>query len=206
MDISIIGGGGVKLVGKNLNVYADPPAGFKENAKTAKGIVVTHSTTEGLATLDEAMVLDRPGEYEVGGAMIMGVPARRHIDESGELNTMFSIQLDGINVVVTGNVAGDLTAAQLEGLGKVDVLVIPVGGHGLTLEPEEAAKLVSRLEPAYVVPVHYDDGHSKYEMPQAKVDLFLKEMGVNPEPLPRLKVSPRELPTETQVIVLGAAG
>lgn len=204
MDITFLGGGCVKLSGKNLNVICDPTSTTAGGKSIAKANVVTWST-DGFAKVADTMVLDVPGEYEVGGAMITGVGARRHSDEGGELATIFSIMIDGVNVVVTGAIAGDLKIDQLEALGKVDVLVIPVGGHGLTLEPEEAATLVAKLEPAYVVPVHYEDGVTKYELPQAPVDVFLKEMGVNPEPVAKLKLNPKELPTETQVVVLTAA-
>jgi len=88
----------------------------------------------------------------------------------------------------------------------VDVLIVPVGGNGLTLDAEGAAAVVAQLEPGYVVPVHYNDGVSKYPMPQDGVDKFLKEMGVNPEPENKLKVNSKEAPAETQVVVLTRVG
>jgi L-ascorbate metabolism protein UlaG (beta-lactamase superfamily) len=154
------------------------------------------------------MTIDSPGEYEVKGVMVTGVPARLHIDESGKRGTVYSITVDGVNVVAVGNIAGRLDDSQVESLGNVDVLVIPVGGHGLTLEAEEAATVVSQLEPSYVIPVHYDDGKTTYAMPQSKVDEFLKEMGSKlPEELEsKLKVNAKEAPVETQVVVLKRVG
>ncbi len=140
------------------------------------------------------MVLDLPGEYEVGGAMITGVGTRRYGDETGELDTIFSFNIDGVKVVVTGSIAGDLSAEKLEALGKVDALVIPVGDNDAD-QASAAAAVVAKLEPAYVVPV----GYSK--TPEA----FLKELGVKPEPQPKLKLSAKELPAETQVVVLAPA-
>ena len=95
MDITYLGGNTVKLSGKNLNVICDPAKNTVGNKSLAKANVVSWST-DGLAKLDDAMVLDLPGEYEVGGAMITGVAA-------GE-TTMFSFNIDGVNVVVTGPV------------------------------------------------------------------------------------------------------
>jgi len=152
------------------------------------------------------MVIDGPGEYEVKGAMITGVPARLHIDEDGTRATVYSIRIDGVNVVVTGNIAGKLDNKEVGLLGNVDVLVVPVGGAGLTLDAEGAAAVITQFEPSYVVPVHYDDGKTKYEMPQDKLDLFLKEMGSSPEPESKLKVNAKEAPAETQVVVLKRAG
>jgi L-ascorbate metabolism protein UlaG (beta-lactamase superfamily) len=177
MDITYLGGNTVKLSGKNLNVICDPATSTASNKSLAMANVVSWST-DGLAKIDDAMVLDLPGEYEVGGAMINGVAAGK--------TTVFSFQIDGVNVVVTGPVDVEPSSAQLETLGKVDVLVIRVG--------EKAAALVAKLEPAYVVPVGYD------KTPGA----FLNEMGASPDPVAKLKVSARELPTETQVVVLTA--
>jgi L-ascorbate metabolism protein UlaG (beta-lactamase superfamily) len=153
-----------------------------------------------------AMVIDGPGEYEVKGAMITGVPARLHINESGHRGASYSIVVEGVNVVVTGNIAGKLEEDQVEKLGQVDVLVVPVGGNGLTLDAEGAAAVVTQFEPSYVVPVHYDDGVTKYPVPQASVEVFLKEMGSKPEPESRLRITQKEPPAETQVVLLTRSG
>lgn len=197
----------MKLAGRNLNVVCDPVEGMNIRAD-----VVTWSSNlpEGEGEVYTApagvMVLDGPGDYEVKGAMITGVPAQLHIDESGQRGTAYSIVIDGLNIVVTGNISGKLAQDEVEKLGQVDVVVVPVGGNGLTLDAEGAAAVVAQLEPSWVVPVHYDDGVSKYPMPQAGVDLFLKEMGSNPEPENKLRISQKEPPAETQVVLLTRVG
>ena len=206
MDITYMGAGGVRLQGKNLDVVCDAPAASKAKGDVATWSVKTEVGGEPLAAPSGAMVIDGPGEYEVKRAMITGVPVRLHIDESGHRGTAYSIVIDGINVVVTGNIAGKLDEDQIENLGSVDVLVVPVGGGGLTLDAEGAVAVVTQLEPSYVVPVHYDDGVSKYPVPQAGVEKFLKEMGVNPEPETKLKLAVREEVTETKVVVLNRVG
>lgn len=207
MDITYLGAGSVKLAGRNINVVCDPSV-----SSNVKADVVTWSATlpegegEVYREIPGATLIDGPGEYEVKGAMITGVPTRLHTDESGRRGTAYSIVVDGVNVVVVGNVAGKLDADEIENLGQVDVLVVPVGGGGLTLDAEGAAAVVAQLEPSYVVPVHYDDDVTTYAVPQAKVDLFLKEMGVNPEPESKLRVNPKEAPAETQVVLLTRVG
>ena len=202
MDITYLGAGSVKLSGKNLNVISDPIGAGKADVVTLSGPAEAGEWP----VLAGAMSIYSPGEYEVKGAMITGVPARSHLDEDGYRSTVYSILIDGVNVVIAGNISGKLDAEQVEHLGQVDVLVVPVGGKGLTLDAEGAAAVVAQLEPGYVVPVHYDDGVSKYPMPQDGVELFLKEMGVNPEPESKLRVNSKEAPTETQVVVLTRAG
>lgn len=206
MDITYLGAGSVKLAGRNLNVVVDP---FSDGAGLgkfgAKADVVILTGPEGYGSVPDAMVIDGPGEYEIKGSMITGVPAQLHIDESGHRSTVYSVLVDGVNVVIAGNIAGKLDDAQLESLGNVDVLVVPVGGKGLTLDAEGASKVVGQLEPSYVVPVHYDDGKTTYPMPQDGAELFFKEMGVKPEPETKFKVNAKEMPPETQVIYLTRA-
>jgi L-ascorbate metabolism protein UlaG (beta-lactamase superfamily) len=204
MDITYLGTGSVKLLGKNLNVVCDPVTAVKADVVTASGPPA--ESEAGWPLSGDAMLVDVPGEYEVKGAMITGVPARLHIDEDGHRGTVYSVLIDGVNVVIAGNISGKLDEDQIENLGQVDVLVVPVGGGGLTLDAEGAAAVVAQLEPGYVVPVHYDDGVTKYPVPQAGVDKFLKEMGVNPEPESKLRVNTKEAPVETQVVVLTRAG
>jgi L-ascorbate metabolism protein UlaG (beta-lactamase superfamily) len=203
MDLTYLGAGCVKLSGKSLTVVCDPLKDDAVMAKaSAKADVVTVSQENMNGVVSSGMIVDGPGEYEVKGAMITGVPVKLHIDEDGQRCTMFSISMDGVNVVVVGNMFGKLSSSQVEKLGRVDVLVVPVGNHGLTLDAEGAVAVIGQLEPSYVVPVHYDDGHTKYEMPQDGVDVFLKEMGLTVEPVAKLKVSPRDLPEQPQVVVL----
>jgi L-ascorbate metabolism protein UlaG (beta-lactamase superfamily) len=207
VDISYLGGGSVKVSGRNLSVVSDPI-----NPKQLKADVVlltSIANEDGQNDVEYpagTIVIDRPGQYEVKGATITGVPARLHIDESGDRGTVYSVGVENTNTVVTGNIAGSLAKDEIEGLGRIDALVVPVGGGGLTLDAQGAAEVVAQLEPNYVVPVHYDDGVTKYSVPQAGVDLFLKEMGVSPEPEAKLRLTQKEDPSETQVVLLNRAG
>jgi L-ascorbate metabolism protein UlaG (beta-lactamase superfamily) len=206
MDITYLGAGSVKISGKNLNVVCDPFGPDTGLGKFSAKADVVALTGPDEVRVAEALMIDAPGEYEVKGTSITGVPARLHIDEDGHRGTVYSILVDGVNVVVTGNIDGKLDEDQVENLGQVDVLVVPVGGHGLTLDAEGAAAVVTQLEPGYVVPVHYDDGSTKYPVPQDTVDKFLKEMGSSPEPESKLRINQKEAPAETQVVLLTRAG
>jgi L-ascorbate metabolism protein UlaG (beta-lactamase superfamily) len=205
MDLTYLGAGAIKLSSKNLTVVCDPYS--KDTGLpliTARAEVVTKSANERLGdVVGSPIVFDQPGEYEAKGVSIKGIPARLHIDEDGERGTVFGFDMEGTNVVVVGNIAGKLDDRQLERLGQADVLVVPVGGHGLTLDATGAAELVTQFEPSYVIPVHYDDGKTIYPVPQDGVEEFLKEMGSSGiEPISKLKINPKEMPTETQIVVL----
>lgn len=150
------------------------------------------------------LVFDGPGEYEVADISIIGISARSHMDESGiERATMFKLVTGEMSVLFTGHVHPDLTEAQLEAVGMIDVMVVPVGGNGYTVDPVGALKLIKAIEPKLVVPSHYADKSLKYPVPQQELSAALKEIGMEPkETVSKLKLKPTELADVTQLIVL----
>lgn len=203
MEVTAFGGNSVRLTTKSIAVAVDPSPNV--SSKLSNDVVLLTQSHDS-ASAGEAMVIDGPGEYEVKGAMITGLPARLHVDEQkdGQRGTVYGLTADGIKVAVVGNIHPDLTDSQVELLGQPHLLIIPVGGHGLTLDGQAAAKIVSQLEPKYVVPVHFDDGVTKYDVPQDKVEVFLKEVGASPEPQSKLKLTLKDLPVETITALLKA--
>ena len=209
MEITFLGMNCVRLTGKDLAVLCDPypkASGIAELKLTNDATLLSVVGAE--LPSKPGMVIDSPGEYEIKGATIAGVAARLHIDAPEEpmKATIYSVTIDGIRVGYLGNIAAGLSGEQIEALGQIDVLVLPVGGHGLTLDATAAAQIISQLEPKYVVPTHFDDGGTKYEVPQDKLEIFLKEIGSNPEPQAKLRITPKDLPLETTVAVLQRQG
>jgi L-ascorbate metabolism protein UlaG (beta-lactamase superfamily) len=179
-------------------LVCDPAAASKKAAAD----VVLVSSPEVKVPATEAMIIDGPGEYEVKGALITGVATQLHSDEDGMRGTSYVIEADGIKTVFLGNVAPNLSSEQLDPMADADVLLIPVGGHGLTLDATSAAGIVSQIEPKYVIPTHYNDG-TNYAVPQDDVSKFTAELGMKAEPETKFKV-PKELPPETTLVVLKA--
>lgn len=201
MELSYLGAGCIRLATKAATIIVDPygqEGGLGEFTASADVFLLTQPREGKL----EGMTFDSPGEYEVRGIMITGLPAQLHVDAEGQAGTMYLVRSEGQTVLVTGNIAPGLSKEQIGQLGKVDVLVVPVGGHGLTLDAPAAAELVSLIEPTFVIPVHYDDGKTKYAMPQDTAEPFFKELGAKPEPTAKFKLSNRDLPDETAPIYL----
>jgi L-ascorbate metabolism protein UlaG (beta-lactamase superfamily) len=125
------------------------------------------------------LLIDGPGEYGVADFDIVGVPARRHIDSENEglLSTMYRVEVSETRIGIIGNIDGKLTDEQLEALGVLDILIIPVGGNGYTLDATGASSLIKMISPKFVIPVHYADKQLKYEVPQSEIDLFISELG-----------------------------
>jgi L-ascorbate metabolism protein UlaG (beta-lactamase superfamily) len=84
---------------------------------------------------DARLVIQDPGEYEASEISIFGVGARAHMDEKGTKNaTIYKIQTDDLKVAFVGHIHPDITEDEVAELGMIDILFIPVGGSGYTLE------------------------------------------------------------------------
>lgn len=152
------------------------------------------------------LTFDSPGDYEVSDISVVGIPARAHIDESGLNATMFKLVVGEQSVLVTGHIYPELSEVQLETIGIVDVLVVPVGGSGYTTDPVGALKLIKEIEPKLVIPTHYDDKALKFPVPQLSLAAALKELGMEPkETVSKLKIKPAELADITQLVILEKA-
>lgn len=161
------------------------------------------ATQAGFAGADGRVTVDMPGEYEISDISIHGVAAARMIDYDGSLQaTMYRIAFPELSIAVLGHVATPLTDEQLESLGMVDILILPVGGGGYTLDAHHAVDMVHKINPKLIIPTHYADPHSKYEVPQDPLEPFVKELGATVEVSPKWKIKNGVLPEIQTVIEL----
>jgi L-ascorbate metabolism protein UlaG (beta-lactamase superfamily) len=184
-----------------------PSLRLKADIVTVSHSAPGHSNTE--AVKGETRALRGPGEYEIGGVFITGIPTVKTQAESAKKkksapetksNTVFVFDYDGLTVCHLGDLDHVPSQAQIEALGAVNVALVPVGGGG-GLNAAQAAEVVSLLEPSIVVPMHYrtDSGSPQLD----PVSKFLKEMGLGATKAePGLKVTRASLPEETHVILL----
>jgi L-ascorbate metabolism protein UlaG (beta-lactamase superfamily) len=149
------------------------------------------------------LALDSPGEYEVSDISITGIAARSHMDEDGLKATMFKVTAGELSVLFTGHIYPELSDDQLEAIGLVDLMVVPVGGHGYTVDPVGALKLIRAIEPKLVIPSHYDDKALKLPTPQTELPIALNELAMEPkETVAKLKLKPTDLTDVTQLVIL----
>jgi L-ascorbate metabolism protein UlaG (beta-lactamase superfamily) len=155
-------------------------------------------------TLNARLTFDSPGEYEVSDISIIGVAAQAHVDEPNTLNaTMFKLIVGEQSILVTGHIYPKLSDKQLEVIGSVDILVVPVGGNGYTVDPAGALQIIKTIEPKVVIPTHYADTALKFSVPQQTLPQVLKELAMEPkETVPKLRIKPSELTDVTQLIIL----
>lgn len=210
MDIIWYGQACFKLKGKNAQVLIDPFSEEFIGLKLPKDLscdllINTHDHPDHnnfAAIPDSPIKITGPGAYEIKGIAVTGVSVyhdKKQGEERGR-NTIYNIEIDGVNVVHLGDLGHELTESQLDELGPSDILLIPVGGV-YTIDAKDASTVVSQIEPKIIIPMHYSLPGLKAEL--APVENFLKEMGVeNTAPLPKLSISRDKLPDEMEVVVL----
>ena len=147
-------------------------------------------------------VISGAGEYEIGSVFITGVQTDTNGKKVADKprNTLYVFDYEGLNVAHLGDLRQAPSQSEIEALGTVNVLLIPVGG-GQALNAATAAEVVSMIEPNIVIPMHYATKDVNIQLePLGK---FLKEMGLTShETQPSLKITRSGLPEETRVVVL----
>jgi L-ascorbate metabolism protein UlaG (beta-lactamase superfamily) len=213
MEITWYGHSCFRLTERNYATVVTDPYDSKTigyDALRLKSDIVTvshdapgHNNTD--AVKGTSHVIDGPGEFEIGGVFITGVQSdsggsSKKKKEDAPRNTIYVFDYDGITVAHLGDLKSTPTQAEIESLGTVNVVLVPVGGGG-GLNAAKAAEVISLIEPNLVIPMHYSTPASKLSLDS--LNKFVKEMGLStPETQPSLKVTRSGLPNETHVVVL----
>lgn len=221
MELTWYGRTCIRLRGKEAVVVADPyqsvvgPTGrgltgdivtFSHPDDTplprAKGKTSRDGRTLLPASLDEAFVLDGPGEYEVHEVLITGVRTYRDDARGAERGkgVAFAIELDGVHTIHLGDIGHLLSEEKLADIGSVDIVCVPLGG---LLPPSQAAALVAQLDPKIVVPMPICEDEA--DCAEA-LKRFFHEMGAEPATQPKLAVTATSLPAETITVLLESRG
>lgn len=207
VEIEYKGANCVVISTKKAKLVADPKlsvVGLKDYA--TKGIIEVATEARFVVNdPDVALAIDGPGEYEVSDFSIRGISARRHIDgpDQPSIATIYRIEVEDVRIGLIGNVDAKLSETQLEELGVLDVLILPVGGGGYTLDATSAATLARSTDVKAIIPVHYEDSAIRYEVPQDEVAVFEKELGGEVERIDRYKIkSAVSLPQALTIIEL----
>lgn len=205
MEFQYYGGNCVRISTKEAEIVIDDnltSLGLKSVAKA--GDINLFTTYDPDAVQAKVLSINVPGEYEISKVSIQGIPARAHMEEGDKQSaTIFKLTNAELRVAVVGHIHPNLDDAQLEAIGTVDVLIIPVGGGGYTLDAMGALQVIKKIEPKIIIPVHYADPKVKYEVPQASLEEVLKNMSMEVHATTgRLKLKASDLPEATQLIVL----
>ena len=212
MDITWMGHAATRIRTRAAAVVMDPynkSVGGTMGRPDAHIITISHQDAmrngvSDVAPTDGApMVLDGPGEYEIRGVLIESVRASLRPVEGADPESLRSViwhfEAEDLRVAHLGGLGTQPTAAQLDLLSDVDVIIIPIGMAD-TLSPADAARAIRALEPTITIPVGYDpngDGEA--------LKAFVAGMAVTPEdPVSRFTVTRRGTTEERRLVLLEA--
>lgn len=221
MEVSWYGRTCIRLRGRDAVVVSDPyPAVVGPTGRGITGDVVTLSHPDDApipkakgrlsrdggtvipSSLEDAFVLDGPGEYEVRDVLLTGVRTYRDDRRGAERGkqTAFVVELDGIHTIHLGDIGHTLTEEKLADVGRVEIACVPIGGQ---LTPTKAAELIAQLDPRIVVPMPVCDDE---RLCSEALDKFFHEMGATPLTQPKIQVTPSSVPSETTTVLLESRG
>jgi len=191
-EVEYKGANSVTISTKKGTIITDPKlslVGLKD-ATVKDAIELSTEARFALNSENARLCIEGPGEYGIADFDIHGIAAQRHLDSEADpkISTIYRIEAGDIRVALLGNIYEKLTEDQLEEIGVIDVLIIPIGGNGYTLDATGATVLTRQIDPKIVVPIHYADSGIKYEVEQGDFDTFAKELGGPVEEAPKLKL------------------
>lgn len=208
MELQFYGANCIRITTKNTAIVVDDNLSALGLKPAIKADDVALYTQEILSKNSDAskakLVIDQPGEYEVANISIQGIAARSHMDEESQKSaTMYKITIDETKIVALGHIYPELTDKQLENIGMVDILLVPVGGNGYTLDGIGALKIIKKIEPKVIIPTHYSENEINYEVPQQDLQNALQQLSMEPaETVEKLKLKGLELSDTTKLIIV----
>lgn len=207
-DIQYLGHSCFRLRGRDGIVLCDPydrSVGTDIGRPSAHIVTVSHDHPDhaNVAAVkpmrERLFVIEGPGEYEVGGVMIAGVRTFHDKHKGAERggNTVYVIHMDDVVFCHLGDLGHELTTHQIDEIGNVDVLFVPVGGDE-TIGPSEAVSVISQIEPRIVVPMHYAQSDQRsFTSDLVPLEKFAHEVGLKEiTPEEKLTITTTNLPSE----------
>lgn len=208
MEIQYLGHSSFRIKSKLQTVITDPfsskATGLKFPKVEADIVTLSHDHEDHnakQAVEGNPKIISGPGEYEIGGVSIFGIHSY-HDSASGKErgpNTIYVFTLENMTVCHLGDLGHKLTDQQLDQIGNVDVLLVPVGGV-YTIDAGVANEVVSQIEPKIVIPMHYKQAGLVYDL--ESVDHFIKEIGIEPIRDSKLSITVDKFSEEMQLVIL----
>ena len=210
MTLSWFGHSCFRLEGKNFTLLIDPfdkAIGLRPPRVKDDIILVTHQHHDhnSVGEVDGTpLLVVGPGEYEAKAVYIHGIQSFHDNSGGAErgLNTIYVIKAEEVTLCHLGDLGQEqLSEEQIDAIGEVDVLMIPVGGQ-YTIDHKTAASVVTQIEPKFIIPMHYQLPGLRLSKTIDGVDKFVKTVGLPVESTDKLKLSDKTLPAEEMKLVV----
>ncbi|MBN1168282.1 MBL fold metallo-hydrolase [Candidatus Woesebacteria bacterium] len=212
MDIWYLGHSSFRLKGKTATVVTDPfdPKMVGMDFPKVEADIVTvshdhrdHNQSDQVKGVKK--VIKGPGEYEINGVSIVGIKTY-HDSEKGEKrgkNTIYVFEIDDLRLAHLGDLGTKLSEKQIESMGEIDVLFIPIGGE-YTINAQVAAQVARDIEPVIIVPMHYMQKGLKKDTFAKLTDEkpFINDLGLPVENEKRLNIRKLSLGEEQKIVIM----
>lgn len=197
--------GSAKKGDKPLSIVIDPfseETGLKLPKMEADILLVTHdhydhSNVKAVGG-ENLFLINAPGEYDVGGVYIQGIPAWHDNSKGKEKgrSIVYIIKTEDLKICHLGDLGQkEFSEKEIEEIGEVDILMIPIGGKDFTIDAKAAANIISQIEPKIAIPMHYSLPKLKIKLDE--LELFLKVMGKKEvQPEDKLNIKKKDLTEE----------
>ena len=203
MIITYHGKGHIKLVTGDITIAIAPVSKSSKRRQTKYGsdialVPLVHEDYNGIdnVTLGSKVpfVIKGAGEFEVKNIFINSFSAKVNRDKADYMATSFVFNFDGMRVAYIGQIKDLLAPEHKEIIDTVDILFVPVGGDHNNLNPYDANKLATGLEPLIMIPIDYDE---------KTLPIFLKESGSEKvQALEKLTIKKKDIAEKKSEVVL----
>lgn len=207
MQIHYFGLSSFKIITKEATAITDPfnkesgltpPRGAADILILAEKQNALYTAVSGIS--GDPFLINDPGEYDVKGITVTGIPLKQDEGEKIRYVTAYLIESEDIKILNLTHIREfTMSKDDLDGLGNIDILILPVGGNSV-MTAKDASKVVHEIEPKIVIPSHYaTDG---LKLPYDKLEIFVKEMGGKSETLEKLMLKKKDLPEENMKLTI----
>lgn len=212
MNIVWYGQSCFRIQSKDITLVTDPfdkqiglrPPFGAANIVTTSHDHIDHNNHEVLK--GEYSIVDSAGEYEINKVVIKGIDSFHDNSEGKERgpNVIYKIEMEDMKICHLGDFGQEhFLNGQLEKIGQVDILFIPIGGTG-TIDWKTAQNIINEIEPRIVIPMHFKiKGLSGEFSKLDTAEKFCKENGVAlNDAVDKLSLKKKELPQDEAKVIL----
>jgi L-ascorbate metabolism protein UlaG (beta-lactamase superfamily) len=192
-----------KITTKEATIITDPfhkdsgltaPRGAADVLMLAEKNNKIYSAVSGIS--GEHFDITDPGDYDLKGVSVSGFPLK----QEDKYITIYIIESEDMRILNLTHIKDwNMKEDEIEALGEIDILILPVGGNTV-MSASQAAKVVNELEPKIVIPSHYKMADLIFDLDG--VEKFVKEMGGKKEEADKLTIKKKELQEEGMKVII----
>lgn len=185
----------------------DASVGYPMGEYAVDAVTVSHGHGDHNCTekaKGDIAIVDGPGRFLLSPEVTVTAIPGFHDEVRGAKrgpNLLMKIEMEGLTLAHLGDAGTELTKEQLDALGGVDILMLPVGGF-FTIDAETARRVVEQVKPRVVIPMHYKTAVNA-GWPIADEKKFLRLMGAeNAQAMPLLRVTKGDLSEQPRLALM----